>query len=391
MGGMTVIYIDVSHHDRNRRGAPLNWSQIAGATSKAMCARVSYGDPSGFNPSSPYASEHLANAKTAGFTLRGGYHNLIRGDQASINRQVDLLRSKLDSYDCNWAMCDVEPYAELVTNGLWPRWDDVRQFHDRFYAVDGRVLVWYIPRWFWNNRSNGIDLNRPNLTVLKGPLVQSNYAGGDGTPKQVYANAGGDAGPGWDDVYGGRRPDIWQYTAGGNCPGASNNTDCNAFRGTFAQLSNLLAGGGLNAPGGDVATFEDVWRVDKMEPPGGHKTDANPTWWPENVLRGAYEQAEQSRLAAQDVNEHVRLRVLGKEWSVAGRTLAGSVEALIAKADQIITALGQLDFPSDLTQRLDAILAAAQDDGDVTVQLPPEAFDLLTEIRDRVNMLPARP
>jgi len=41
-----------------------------------------------------------------------------------------------------------------------------------------------------------------------------------------------------------------------------------------------------------------------------------------------------------------------------------------------------------MTAKLDAILAAANDDGDLTVVLPPDALGVLTEIRDSITALP---
>lgn len=239
---MTVLYIDCSHHDWDRRGGNLDWTAVRAATSPVMVARATYGDPGGWNRISRHFGDFQRGAAAAGFTLRGGYHNLVRGDAHSIARQVDWLRGELDLYGCTWAMADVEPYTELVTATMWPRWVDVQRFHDRWYQVESRIMAWYIPRWFWAWRDKAPSLGQPDLRGLHGPLVQSHYAGGDGTPAQIYANAGGDAGTGWDDLYGGRYPDIWQFSAGADVAGASNSTDINAFRGTLAELGAVLTG-----------------------------------------------------------------------------------------------------------------------------------------------------
>lgn len=232
-----VVFVDVSQHDVARRGHPLDWPQIAAAgLGGVMCARATYGDPRGFSPSTFHFGELMSGAKAAGYTARGGYHNLIRGDQGSIDRQVDYLRRELDRYGAEWAMCDVEAYEELRTRGLVPRWSDVQRFHDRWYSVDGRVMAWYIATWVWQ----GV-LGSPGLSGLRGPLINANYKGGDGDPAHIYAAAGGDAGPGWKP-YGSRVPDIWQYTSSANVPGASHSTDCNSFRGSRDELHALLIG-----------------------------------------------------------------------------------------------------------------------------------------------------
>jgi hypothetical protein len=246
-----ALFIDVSYHDWDRRGAAIDWAAVAAAgMGRVMCARASYGDLAVFSPPSPRFVEYMAGAKAAGFDCRGAYHNLIRGDQASVNRQVDLLRSSMDHTGAEWAMADVEAYPELVSRGLVPDWATIRRFHDRWYATsDGRVMAWYIARWFWEGR-----IGSPSLVGLRGPLFNAHYAGGDGTPRAIYAAAKGDQADGWGS-YGGRIPDVLQFTSVSNVPGASSNTDCNAYRGSVAALVSLLTGATVPSGGmGDVTT-----------------------------------------------------------------------------------------------------------------------------------------
>ena len=235
---MTIYLVDVSHHDRARRGRALDWAAIRRHTSEAMIARATYGDPSGFSPDTRYFDEFQVGAKAAGFTLRGGYHNLVKGDAASISRQVDWFLRELDSHDCAWAMLDIERYPELVTNNLWPRWADVLRFRDRWAQVaDGRVLAYYLPQWLWSGH-----LGSPDLRALGGPLISSNYGSNlDGLPPAIYGARGGDSGAGWKP-YGGVTPSIWQFGSDCDLPGASNKTDINAFRGSIDELRTLLTG-----------------------------------------------------------------------------------------------------------------------------------------------------
>ncbi|MEU3452192.1 hypothetical protein ABZ671_00915 [Micromonospora sp. NPDC006766] len=292
---MTTLYADLSHHDWGRAKGELDWAAIRKATSPVLCLRVTYGDPNGFNPASPHAAEMARGAKAAGFDTIGGYHNLIKGDQASTNRQVDYLRRALDGAGAVWAMLDVERYPELVANGLWPRWDDVRRFVDRWHAVDKRVLAVYLPQWIWSGH-----LGKPDLRGLRGPLVASNYGTNPASsPSGVYSARGGDSGPGWA-AYGGVTPSIWQYGSNINCPGASKQTDVNAFRGSLAQLRALLTGPVAGPPAGpltgppqkenDMPTAKEiaqaVWRYDPddakdpsalVNPPWRSDAKTNPT------------------------------------------------------------------------------------------------------------------
>jgi len=237
---MTALYVDVSHYDRDRRGAPLDWAAIAAAgVPSVMLARASYGDPQGFHPETRFFREHQAGAAAAGFTARGGYHNLIHGDAACIGRQVDYLRGELDAAGATFAMLDVERYPALIANGLYPRWPDVVAFHDRWAAVDSRVLCTYLAHWVWD------ALGAPDLTQLPGPLTNANYPNlTPAPPGAMYAACAGNDGVGWAS-YGGRVPDFWQFTS--TCDlsraGGSVRTDVNAYRGSLDDLIAMLGGG----------------------------------------------------------------------------------------------------------------------------------------------------
>jgi hypothetical protein len=178
---MTTLFVDVSHHDWSRQGGQLDWPKVRAATSPVMIARATYGDPGGWFRPTRHFGDFQAAARAAGFSVCGGYHNLVGGDSTSIARQVDWLRRELDRHDCVWAMADVEPYPELVTAGMWPRREDVLRWHDLWYAVDDRVMAWYIPQWYWSPNRPGPNLAGMDLRALRGPLIQSHYVGGDGT------------------------------------------------------------------------------------------------------------------------------------------------------------------------------------------------------------------
>lgn len=228
--------IDVSQHDWNRRSGNLDWEAVRSAGIAGMCARATYGDPSGYHHPSYHFGDFAGAAKAAGLLVRGGYHNLVRGDQASINRQVDWLRRELDAYDANWAMLDIERYAELVSADMWPRWDDVRRFDDRWAELEDRVLVGYLPPWNWNRY-----LGQPDLRAFRGPLIASNYPLSDNADeyRRLYVRCGGDKGRGWAS-YGNRISDGWQFSARAKVPGAGSVCGINAWRMSFDQLKALL-------------------------------------------------------------------------------------------------------------------------------------------------------
>jgi GH25 family lysozyme M1 (1,4-beta-N-acetylmuramidase) len=229
--------IDVSQHDWDPVGGNLDWDAVRQAGIVGMCARATYGDPSGFTYPSYHFGDFVRAAKHAGFPLRGGYHNLVRGDQASINRQVDWLRQELDAHDANWAMLDIERYTEMVPAVAWPLWDDVQRFDDRWAAVDERVLVGYLPSWNWSKY-----LGQPDLRAFRGPLIASNYPVHEADHYQhLYERSGGDKGPGWAS-YGNRTSEGWQFSSTAIVPGAASACDINAWRMSSGQLYATLTG-----------------------------------------------------------------------------------------------------------------------------------------------------
>jgi GH25 family lysozyme M1 (1,4-beta-N-acetylmuramidase) len=328
---MTVITIDVSHHDEDRHGGPLDWVKIRASGISVMCAKVTEGDPGGsYHYADPSGPRNVANATAAGL-VTGVYHCLSHGDAASIARQVDWLASVQAKTGADWAMIDVEPFDELKTRGIAPKISDVNAFCARWAAVTGRPLAVYLPHWYWE------QLGSPSLAAVK-ILVSSDYGtNADGTPTQLYASRGGDAGRGWA-AYGGVVPALWQFSSNANVPGASGQTDANASRGTLAELTALLIGD-------DVST--------------------------QDVVDG--------------LNQTIDFRSKGvadaaKAVGMTGKSTRELVEYLFKAV--------VLDAPARdaaLSARLDAILAAASDDGDVTVQMDDAARAELTAIRDALS------
>jgi hypothetical protein len=96
-----------------------------------------------------------------------------------------------------------------------------------------RVILGYVPNWYWAGAMGRSDLR------CGPPLVNSRYSSASGTPGAIYTAAGGDNGNGWID-YGGMRTALWQFTNKGAMAGKA--IDVSAFRGTLAELLNLING-----------------------------------------------------------------------------------------------------------------------------------------------------
>jgi hypothetical protein len=80
------------------------------------------------------------------------------------------------------------------------------------------------------------------LAGLKFPFWNANYPSSmTGPASSIYRHVGGDSGPGWVP-YSGQTPAIWQFTSSATIAGQTT-SDANAFRGTLAQLTALVAPG----------------------------------------------------------------------------------------------------------------------------------------------------
>lgn len=237
--GEHVLFVDVSNHDRNRKGSPLDWTAMANAgVGSVMVAKATEGNPT--RPEwyeDPWFAEMQSGAVQGGYGIRGAYHCLAREeDDAGLMQQINALRARMDATGCTFGMIDVEPFKELADVGRVPDQWTVIRFNDLWYSIgERRKLVWYISRNMWKALGE-FDLNR-----LTGLLTCANYPNVQGTtPEAFYGLVGGNGGVGWAP-YGGRVPDFWQFGSDAVVAGASNLTDINAYRGTLAQLAAALA------------------------------------------------------------------------------------------------------------------------------------------------------
>jgi hypothetical protein len=132
----------------------------------------------------------------------------------------------------------------------------------RYRALGGVAKLCYLPHWWWQ------QIGSPDLRPLAGAglkLVTSNY------PATGYS----DSGPGWTPYGGLQSADIaaWQYTDKQAFNGQR--VDFNAYRGTAAQLAQLLGAGSATTQEDDMATSAEWlgslinqanWKLDALLP-----------------------------------------------------------------------------------------------------------------------------
>ena len=196
---MAVFYIDISSYQAgiNLRG----WHAVAIKATQGTYYTDSYWN--GFRTQA---------ASVGAFSF--GYHFLEAGNGAG---QADHYVTAVGRTP---AMIDFEP-----TTGSNPSVGDAEAFCDRLRSHGCACNLVYLPRWYWGN------MRSPSLEPLASrglKLVSSDYVS--------YS----DSGPGWSP-YGGMVPEIWQYTSTLRT-GGQGQVDCNAFKGTFAQLQEMVTG-----------------------------------------------------------------------------------------------------------------------------------------------------
>ncbi|MBS2531580.1 glycoside hydrolase family 25 protein [Catenulispora sp. NF23] len=193
---MTVFFPDISSYENGLTIQPGTVAVIAKATEGTYYNDGTY-------------EEFKAQAARVG-ALFSAYHFLKAGNGAA---QAEYCFEKVGSTP---VMLDVE-----VEGDSKPTVQDCLDFITRMRALGGRVWGAYFPRWFWEQVGG-------NLASLGVAIVASGYPGG-------YS----DTDPDWNG-YGGITPAIWQYTD--SQPYGGQRVDFNAYRGTTAQLADLING-----------------------------------------------------------------------------------------------------------------------------------------------------
>lgn len=225
---MTLFYPDVSGYQGN--------IDLAGVP--AACAKATEG--TGY--ASPwYTAQEAEAARSGAFFF--AYHFLHHGNAAAQAQHAHSVAGGVP------LMLDFEP-----TGTSAPTLADATAFIRAYRKAGGTCWLAYLPHWYWQ------QLGSPDLKPLRDLgmlLVSSAYPGG-------YP---GDHGSGWTPYGGYREVTVWQYTSSQALHGEP--VDFNAYRGTLAQLKQLVTKGHLDtgpvmpvsvlhlgSQGADVATLQ---------------------------------------------------------------------------------------------------------------------------------------
>jgi hypothetical protein len=219
---VTIFGVDV--HPRYQAG--LDIERVAREGFSWCAVKVSQG-------TSTYpGGEWLTRAERAGMVALP-YHYLEAGNEAAQARTCKGVAGN------RAVMLDVEKGSGNVRN--------VRAFLDESARIGMRVPLLYLPRWYWQ------QIGSPSLAGLPW-LVASHYVSGSGYASTLYAATK----ESWWDGYGGAGVAILQFTDKASVAGK--NIDANAYRGTVAQLRELL-GAAPPTPSEGTVSAAEVWNA----------------------------------------------------------------------------------------------------------------------------------
>jgi hypothetical protein len=246
--------------------------------------------------------------------LLGAYWVLYPGSPIS---RADAFVKRLDDQCPGWRdgpfilQVDCEKWNN--DSGTVPNKNDIRTFCDRLAAKMPKLRpIVYAPAWVYGNTLNGLGY----------PLWASSYVGGSGTASALYP---GDSSGKWAP-YSGQTPAILQFSSSATIAGQTT-CDANAYRGTLAELTNLVA------PGWEIdmpLTDDDVNKVETGV--WSHDSITNPKQRADSPLHdpAGANQAVQAGYA------------LGDAWARI-YDLRDAVKALDAKVSALSTASVDVD------------------------------------------------
>lgn len=224
---MAIFVPDISHHQ-----VGINVQALKNEGAAALIARVGQGagrKPDGDTYGNTRDREwprHRDEARRVGLHLTAYWYvgNLITAEE-NARLAWEWVGDDADRRTIRW-MLDHENASGAIAH-----------YHAVAAAFERRgmrVVLGYVPRWYWEGTGN-----RAPLTPGP-PLVNSRYPSTPSAPPaQMYQAINGDKSAAWVG-YGGQTVALWQFTSQALMAGRK--IDCSAFKGTQQELIALLSG-----------------------------------------------------------------------------------------------------------------------------------------------------
>jgi lysozyme len=256
---MTIFGADMSHYDSPPAGSRLVAEGFSFITHKA-----------GGDANDTELGAWWNGVKgSRGQLLPGAYWVLYPGSPTS---RADMFLSRLDDQCPGWRD---GPFILQIDAEIWggdsatkPSVAECNTFADRLRAKAPKLMpIGYLPDWVYGD----------SVSAFRYPLWASSYVSGSGAASDLYP---GDNSSHWAS-YGGRTPDVLQFSSSATIVGQTT-CDANAYRGTLAELTNLLAPGWeIDMPftADDLATMMNTDGV-LASPAGSVNSDGTPNaYW----------------------------------------------------------------------------------------------------------------
>jgi hypothetical protein len=217
---MTIFGWDASHYDATPTGSRVVSEGFSFFTHKAGGDANDAALGSWWSAMKPYRNK----------VLLGAYWVLYPGSPTA---RANAFCDRLDAVCPGWGDAPFILQADCEiwggNSGTLPSRAEIEAFCDRLRVRAPKLMpVVYGPKWCYGNA----------LTGLNYPLWASSYVSGSGAASSLYP---GDSSTKWG-AYSGQVPQILQFTSSATIAGQTT-CDANAYRGTLAELTKLLAPG----------------------------------------------------------------------------------------------------------------------------------------------------
>lgn len=241
---------------------------------------------------------------------------------------------------------------------------------EAFRAAGLRVILGYVPNWYWSGAMARSDLR------CGPPIVNSRYSTRQGTPAAIYGAAGADTGAGWTN-YGGQTTLLWQFTNQAQMAGRP--IDCSAYKGSLASLLELISG----TPIKEGAVYRLARRPDNTNDPR--------VWAYDGVTRVHVE--DQTELAGRQWQMVNYLKVpndvqVVEDIRVCGADIAGLLAGLGDDEAKVIDAVREI-VAADADAELQISDAQVQQLADAVVSaVPPQVAEAVRQAFARAGGTP---
>lgn len=217
---MTIFGIDISYYQ--------NGLSLVAAKQAGVDFAIIRTNDGGFKD--PCYRSHVDDGRQAGMLL-AAYVYVRPPSSISLQQQVQTTLEVMGDHHRLPIWLDVECHG-----GYRVEW--IRQIRDLYEAAGIRVIGCYSYVPYWENQ---IAPAEPDSHEFGHFWVAGYPYGGKRPYRERYAMLG-DEHRQWGHPLGNQLPSLWQYTSEGTLPGWGSGVDCNAFRGTLAELSVIFNG-----------------------------------------------------------------------------------------------------------------------------------------------------